>query len=420
MAFKGYGVGHIDGKVIFVPHTVTGDEALVEIVEEKRDYSMGRLEKIIIPSPWRIDPPCPYFGACGGCHWQYIDDPAQGELKKEILRETLRRLGGFNEIPSISVASSLDPYGYRSRAQLKVNGKFLGFYQERSHRIVDIEHCLIAHPLINKMIRILRKERSSLAWAEEIEVNISPEEEKGVLIFHSQLNHRRMENLIKTFLRIDPIFKGLALKTKGRWTYRGEPHLNFTLSLNACGRKDHLWLQISPESFFQVNLKQNQKLVDTVIEFSGAREDEKVLDLYAGAGNLTLPLAINVREVWGIEENHVAVQDAKFNAERNGIQNSHFIQGKVEEALKNWTGGKPDLVILDPPRTGCKKVIDLIVKLEPKKIVYVSCEPTTLSRDLRLFSERGYHLQKLCLIDMFPQTYHMEVVALLTQPQVKV
>ena len=223
MAFKGYGVGRIDGKVIFVPYTMTGDEAWVEIIEEKRTYSMGRLKKILTPSPWRVDPPCPYFGVCGGCQWQHIDYSIQGELKKAILKEILKRLGGFEEIPFITVASSSNPYGYRVRVQLKVKGNAIGYYQARSHRIVDIDQCPISHPLVNETIRILRKELSSFIPMEEIEVNISPEEEKGVFIFHSFASHQRLENFLKTFLQVLPIFKGFALERKGELTYLGTP-----------------------------------------------------------------------------------------------------------------------------------------------------------------------------------------------------
>jgi len=413
VAFKGYGVGRTHGKVVFVPYSVTGDYAWIEIVEEKKKYSMGRLIQIIEPSPWRVDPPCSYFGLCGGCHWQHIRYAIQGELKKEILKEIMGRLGGWREIPSISVLPSPDPFGYRARVQLKVGGGSLGFYQERSHRIIDIEGCPVSHPLINETIQTLRKEKTLFEEFGEIEINISSEEKRGILILPYHPRHRRTEERLKTFLQADPIIKGFALKGKKKWLSFGNPHLNFALFLKNLKRKEPLRLRTSPESFFQVNLNQNQKLIDTVVEFSGGGENEKVLDLYAGVGNLTLPLAIQAGEVWGIEENRAAVEDATFNAERNGIRNVRFIEGKVEEVLKDWKRRRPDQMILDPPRAGCKKIVDLVVGLKPNKIVYVSCEPTTFARDLRLFTERGYLLERLRLIDMFPQTYHMEVVGLL-------
>jgi 23S rRNA (uracil1939-C5)-methyltransferase len=182
----------------------------------------------------------------------------------------------------------------------------------------------------------------------------------------------------------------------------------------------NLTLRTSPGSFFQVNLKQNEKLIQEVLEFSRGKKNERALDLYSGVGNFALPLATVTQEVWGIEENAVAVKDARSNARSNGIGNGEFICGKVEHVLKKWKKEKPDLIILDPPRTGCKEALDQVAGLKPKRIVYVSCEPTVLARDLRLFSDRGYFLRELAFIDMFPQTYHMEVVGLLKQPQVKV
>ena len=179
--------------------------------------------------------------------------------------------------------------------------------------------------------------------------------------------------------------------------------------------KRYLKFRISSGSFSQVNLEQNQTLIQTVLQFADVNKEERVLDLYAGVGNLTLPLAMGAGEILGIEENRTAIEDARFNAERNGINNCEFIHGRVEDVLMRWKREKPDLVVLDPPRTGCKTVLDQVVRLKPKKIVYVSCEPTTFARDVRPFSERGYTLQNLSLIDMFPQTYHMEAIGLLQQ-----
>jgi 23S rRNA (uracil1939-C5)-methyltransferase len=412
MAFKGYGVAWMNGKVVFIPYSVTGDEAWAEIINEKKSYSMGRLIEILRPSPWRVEPRCPYFGVCGGCQWQHIAYANHGELKKEILKEVLKRLGGVKEIPPITVMPSPDPYNYRIRVQLKVGRKALGYYKERSHELVDIQHCPIAHPIVNQIIPFLRKTLFSLSQLEEVEINVSPEEGKGVLVLHLPKPNRGLEILVKEPLNIHPLLKGLVIVRKRRATLLGESHLNFTIPLNRNRQEKHLNLRTSPESFFQVNLNQNEALVQTVLEFADPKRNEVGLDLYAGIGNMTLPLAMASKEIWGVEENLAAVRDARFNAERNEIGNCHFIHGKVEDVLKGW-GKKPDLIVLDPPRTGCKRILDQVVSLKPKKIVYVSCEPTTLARDLRLFSNRGYALDGLALIDMFPQTYHMEVAGLL-------
>jgi len=415
VAFKGYGVARVHGKVVFVPYTVTGDKAWIEVVEDKKKYSMGRVVEIIEPSPWRGTPPCPYFGSCGGCQWQHIDYLAQGKLKKEILRDILERLGRLEEIPSIRTMLSPKPYDYRIRIQLKVKGKAIGYYQERSHRIVEIDRCPISHPLVNQIIQELREESAALLRMEEIEINVSPEEGRGVVLFHPRSCDRRTEHFMKKFLQGHPVLRGIALSRKGGFNFFGDPALNLTIHLSQEGEKRHLKLRISPGSFSQVNPEQNQALIQTVLQFSEVNKGDRVLDLYAGVGNLTLPLAIGARGVLGIEENRMAVEDARSNAERNRVTNCEFIQGRVEDVLEHWEREKPDLVVLDPPRTGCKTVLDQVAKLKPKKIVYVSCEPTTFSRDFHLFSESGYQLQGLSLIDMFPQTYHMEVVGLLKQ-----
>ena len=415
MAFGGYGVARAGGKVLFIPYSVTGDEVWIEITEERKRYSIGQLVRMVAPSPWRIDPPCPYFRRCGGCQWQHIHPSVHGEIKRTILIETLKRLGKLDEMPSVDLVPSAKPYGYRIRVQLKVKTNAIGYYQEKSRRIVDISHCPIAHSLVNRIISILRDQHDHLLSMEEIEINVSPHEEKGTLLFHPHSLHsndQRFEHFVKQLLQDQQVLKGIAIAKKGGWTLFGNPSLSFRVPF--LDDQKNLSFRTSPGSFSQVNLEQNEKLIQAVIEFSDAMKSDRVLDLYSGAGNFTLPIAIQAGEVWGIEENKVAIKDAKFNVERNGFRNVHFIEGEVEEVLKDWKRERPDQVVHDPPRAGCKSVIDQIVRLVPKKIVYVSCEPTTFARDLHLFFERGYSVKRLRLIDMFPQTYHMEVVGLLT------
>lgn len=411
MAFKGTGVGRIDGKATFVPFTLQGDEVVVEITTDKKTYCLGQLKEILISSPHRVMPLCPSFGTCGGCQWQHIDASLQGEMKRDILWDILKRLGKFRPIPSIDVIPFANPYGYRIRVQLKVKGKAIGYYQQGSHRIVDISHCPISHPLVNRMISILREQQDDFPSLKEIEINVSPHEEKAVLLLHSPSHDLRLKEAAKKLLQSYPLLKGIAISEKKRWTLLGNPSLFFTIPLE--GKKKDLSLRISAGSFFQINLEQNQKLIQTVMAYTGPTKNDRVLDLYAGAGNFTLPLALYAGEVWGVEENETAIEDARFNSERNGIRNVHFIKGKVEEVLKNWKREKPDQVVLDPPRAGCKTSVQFIVGLRPQKMIYVSCDPATFARDLRLFSEGGYSVKHLCLIDMFPQTYHMEVVGLL-------
>ncbi len=414
VAFRGYGVGRILGKVVFVPYTVTGDKAWIGIVEEKKKYSIGRLIRVADPSRLRVNPLCPYFGTCGGCQWQHIDYRFHNELKRTILRETLGRIGKIWDLPSTDVTLSPKPYGYRVRVQLKVKGQTLGYFRERSHGIVDIDHCPISDPLVNQTIQELRGELAAFSQIEGIEINVSPDEEKGVLILHPIVWNRDSEDVVRKFLQNHHILKGIAIVAKNGLKRLGDPSLYFTISLDRSGKKRTFRFRASTLSFFQVNPEQNRGLIETVLEFSEVRKNEILLDLYAGIGNFTLPLAVEALNVAGVEENRTAIADARFNAEKNGIRNCNVVQGKAEEVLKNLSE-RPDCVILDPPRAGSKTILDQVVRLKPKKIIYVSCEPTTFSRDIRLFTEYGYSLQRLRLIDMFPQTYHMEVVGLLTR-----
>ncbi len=415
MAFGGYGVAHTEGKVVFLPFSIEGEKVKAEIVQEKKTYSLGRVRDVMTPSPWRVKPPCPYFGVCGGCQWQHISPLAHGRLKREILENVLGRIGGLKEIPAILVIPFDTPYGYRIRVQLKIRAGRIGYYQERSHQVVDIDRCAISHPLINRLLLVLRNELPSLSPIEEAEINVSPEEGKGVVVLHARgsgpkkiLSPGRFARL----LEICPDLKGMALRSGKRVRLFGDPFLNFTIRSDRFGSREGLRLRVSPESFFQVHPEQNRRLIETVLDFSEAAKDEKVLDLYSGIGNLTLPLALRAGEVAAVEESRSAVEDGRYNADENGLA-CHFVPGKVEEALRDWEGEGPDLIVLDPPRSGCRSILDRVARLKPAKIVYVSCEPTTFSRDVKALGERGFRLRRLALIDMFPQTHHMEVVGLL-------
>ena len=246
MAFKGYGVTRIDGKVLFVPYSVAEDKAWVEIIESKKNYSIGKLSELIEPSRLRTTPPCPYFGVCGGCQWQHIDHSVHGEFKKKIFTEILKRLGGLKEVPSIDVIPSPQPYGYRVRVQLKVRGKAMGYFEERSHHIVDISHCPIAHPLVNQIISSLRKTPPSFFQADDIEINTSPEEEEGILILHPLSVRQGTKDSAKEFLQSHPILKGIAVMPGKGLISVGNPSLNVTIPFNRWEEKSVLRLRISP------------------------------------------------------------------------------------------------------------------------------------------------------------------------------
>lgn len=413
LAYKGYGITHVDGKVLFVPLSVIKDEGLIEIVEEKKTFSIGILKELLIPSPLRVLPECNLFGKCGGCQWQHIKYPIQPELKRDILLHILQRLGGLREIPPISIIKSSNPYGYRTRVQLKLKGGRIGFFEMKSHNVVDIDQCFISHPLINKILCLIIKEKDVFSGADEIEINISPDEKKGVLIVKNLNYDKKIQDRLNAILKFNPVIKGIVIKKRGRTIILNDPYLHYKIIFSENTGRRELIFRVSPGSFYQINLTENQKLVETVIEFSELNNNPKALDLYCGVGNFTLPLSKLTNEIIGIESNKGSFEDACFNAKQNELSNCKFINGNVEKVLKTNIFKGINLIILDPPRMGCKRILNDIIKIRPAKIVYVSCEPTTFSRDLKLFNEKGYQLKRLSLIDMFPQTYHMEVVALL-------
>ena len=416
MAFKGYGVSRRNGKVVFVPYVIAGEEVWIEMVEEKKDYSIGRPMRISSPSSWRVEPGCPYFGVCGGCQWQHIDPRVQGDFKRDILKEILQRLGRLDDIPPISVIPSPQPYGYRTRVQLKVAGGLIGYYRERSHHLVDIDRCPIAHSLVNQALASLRQVRTLFSTADELEINVSPEEGKGIFILRSNRNGPPPRLRLQELLNDHPVVKGAALMAKKGSHHWGDPSLTYTVSFQRAGKTADVRFRTSPESFFQVNPEQNQALVQTVLDFADLTGNERVLDLYAGMGNFTLPLAMEAQEVLGIEENGRAVEDGRLNVLQNRIDRCRFICGKVEEVIRKIEDRRWDVIVLDPPRAGCRPIASLMADRKPQKLVYVSCDPATLARDLHLLLEKGYVLQALTLIDLFPQTYHMEVVGLLRLP----
>jgi 23S rRNA (uracil1939-C5)-methyltransferase len=416
MAYKGYGVARDKGQVIFIPFTLPGERVRVAITEVRKDYAFGRCDEIIEPSASRVSPPCPYFGVCGGCQWQHIGAPFQAELKRGILVETLGRLGRLASLPPVSVIPAPSPYGYRIRVRLKAEEGRIGYHRERSNALVEIEQCLIAHPLVNRILAGLRDSVLLSGFSGEAAITVSPDEGKGVLLLRSPALELRDLSPARSLLRRMPDLKGLAIASGGKPVSFGEPFLHFSLRPEMEGKEAPLRFRVSPESFIQINPEQNRALVRTVLDDGAVREGEKVFDLYAGIGNFSLPLAARGAVVFGIEESGGAVREARWNAEENGLGRCRFVRGKVEEVLRSEQPEGTGLVVLDPPRAGSREALEAIARLRAGRMVYVSCDPATLARDLRFFTDRGFRIERLTLLDLFPQTYHMETVALLRGP----
>ena len=386
VAFGGNGVGSSEGRVIFVPFTVDGDEAEVEITEARKRYARGRLVRIIIPSDYRVTPLCRYYTRCGGCRMQHISYTHQLELKRRQVTETFRRIAKLALPPSVPVIASPRPYGYRGKAEFHLadgrgGSRRIGLMAMASHDLVDIERCEIVDASINRKYKNVR------------------------------------EDLLGGRLRY--LDDRLIVWSDEQGEFPAEVPAQFWKSPEITRTVGEKRMSVPYAGFFQANVSLVRELVEQVVQMSALSGRETVIDAYGGAGLFSLFLGERAKGIIGIEGDREAARCATLNLRREGLIQAEFFTGDVAAVLRGEftpRGLKADVVILDPPRDGCSGgVIDAVAAVRPERIVYVSCNPATQARDIRLLSEYGYALHRLQPIDMFPQTAHIEVVATLTQ-----
>lgn len=396
--YGGYTIGR-EGKVIFIKGAVPGELVEVAIQEKKKDYSVACAKNIIEPSPFRRKPPCDIFGTCGGCHLQFIEYERQVSLKEEILFDAMRRIAGVEYALEPSLSDK--EFGYRHRAVFKVSPDGLaGFYKEGTREVVRVERCLLMKEEINEALNVLK--HCDLKGAKEIHV-ISGD--TTALLIKGVISDKSTEDIIAGGI------SGIAFENGDSL---GKDYI--TLDLNG------LKYSVTPWSFFQSHWQLNRIVVDALINKLAPLDGKRVLDLYAGSGNFSLPAALSAREVVSVEENYYAVEDGRRNASINGIKNCTFVHASVEgvnrgekklRAAMPFAGPSYDIVMLDPPRPGL--TTDFLKKLmeaSPGKIVYLSCNPATLARDIKRLKEK-YDIESMQVIDFFPNTYHLEVAAFL-------
>jgi 23S rRNA (uracil1939-C5)-methyltransferase len=422
MCYGGAGLGRVDGKACFVPLTAPGDQARIRVVKEKRSYIEGALLELAAPSPLRVEPLCPFFGACGGCNWQHLPYQEQLNQKGEIFVGTLSRIGRVESDHILPVAASENRYGYRSRIQLKValrKGRaVLGFFRTGSHEVIEIYNgCAIADPLLNLMTEQLRAVLDRLPEPEAIpQIDLSVGDDGcglAVIHFHGK-NVDKLALRLNDFRKELPSIAGLLVRSGAKGLPRqvyGVDSLSYAIPAEVFGGIGDLRLRFSKGGFSQVNYLQNLELIRTVCEWGDFRGTERVLDLFCGNGNISLPVAARVARVFGVEGYAPSIGDAVENAAANGVGNASFETCDALAAVRRLTkrGERFDLVILDPPRGGAEGAGE-IAELRPGKIIYISCDPATLARDLALICERGYEVTRSRPVDMFPQTYHLESV----------
>lgn len=396
MAHGGDALGRREGKVIFVPYAIPGEEALVEIVEDKGSYARAQLVEIVSPSPHRVAPPCPHFGPgkCGGCQWQHIDYQAQLHFKAKVVGDQLARLGRLPDVPVSRTIPSASPWRYRNHVQFAVSddGR-LGFVATDGRRVESIEVCYLLHPLLEELFAALDL---GLPGLRRLSLRAGVHTGDQMILFET---HDDEPPALESDL---PVSCALLLSDGTPVNLIGNNYLTEVVA----GRR----FRISATSFFQVNTAAAEELVRVVSEYLAPKGDEMLLDAYCGVGTFALSLADKVSYVIGIEEDAGAVADARLNVTE--LTNVEFIKGSVEVSLPRL-GRRIDLAVLDPPRQGCKpEALTALIELAPRRVIYVSCDPATLARDARRLADGGYQLLEVQPVDMFPQTYHIESVTL--------
>ena len=426
----GVGIGRFEGAAVFVPGALPGETVRVRIRYLASRYAQAELEKILQPSHQRIEPPCPYDARCGGCQLQHLSYEGQLEAKRRQVADCLEHIGGFENIAVPPVLGMEEPWQYRNKAAFPAATQggeaALGFYATGSHDLVPVDACMIQQPPCNAVLSAVK------VWMRER--NITPYDEKtrqGRLRHVLIRTNRRGEFMVTLVINCQRLPEAAALGEQLRGL---EGFVGLALNVNreatnailgretisVCGapalaeQLDELTFSLSPTSFFQVNPLQTERLYQTALSFAGLKGDELVFDAYCGIGSISLFLARGAREVIGVEIVRAAVEDARENARSNGIRNASFVCAKAEEEIPRLLqdNRKPDVVVVDPPRKGCDAaLLQAISQARIPRLVYVSCNPSTLARDLKLLCGQGYTLQKVQPVDLFPQTMHVETVA---------
>lgn len=426
---EGLGVARIDGQAVFVHRALRGEDCDILILKVLKNAAFGKAVKVYAPSPHRAEPDCPYYGRCGGCDFRHMDRAEELDAKRQRVQDALRRIGGSTV--TVEGIDGGEPLHYRNKSQYPVAADgSVGFYRARSHQVVPVERCLIQKPQADKAAQALRdyirtygvscydeKTRRGLVRYLYIRTNGAGQSLLCVLVNGKKLPHEQelvtllrqaVPDAVGVVLGVNTQPTGAVLGTEYR-TLWGSDVLTDTL----CG----LTFRLSVPSFYQVNREMAEVLYDKAVEFAGLTGGETVLDLYCGAGTITQVMARHAGQVIGAEIVPEAIEDAKENAKRNNIENAAFFCGDASAVAADFAakGLRPDVICVDPPRKGLTpEVVQAAAQMAPRRIVYVSCDPATLARDVKLFAQAGYEAVRAAAVDMFPGTANVETVVLLS------
>ncbi|MBC2397496.1 23S rRNA (uracil(1939)-C(5))-methyltransferase RlmD [Clostridium tetanomorphum] len=435
MANEGGGVGKIDDFTVFIPQAIKGEKCKVKIVKVNKNFAFGKLLEVLQPSLNRVQPICPIYNRCGGCQIQHISYEGQLEFKRQKVKDVLSRIGKI-DVNVESVIGMKNPYRYRNKVQLPVgkdeDNVKIGFYAQRSHQIIDINNCFIQDEIADKVIALTKE------WMQKYNIEAYNEEKHKGIVKHIMIRKAFKTNQImiviiarnnelpykKEFINIMvENIEGLVsviqnVNSKKTNVIMGDKNITLWGKDTIVDYIGNFKFNISPLSFFQVNPIQTEILYNKALEYADLNGNEIVFDAYCGTGTISLFLSQKAKKVYGVEIIKEAIDNAKINAKENNVNNAEFIVGKSEEIIPKLIhkGIKADVVVVDPPRKGCEKsLLEEIANMKPKRIVYVSCDPSTLARDLAILKDLGYNTEKVQPVDMFSQTSHVECVVLMSR-----
>jgi 23S rRNA (uracil-5-)-methyltransferase RumA len=437
LGINGEGVGFYKKKVVFVPGALPGEEITAKVVKEFPNRIEASVEEIVKKSENRVNPPCPIYEKCGGCQLQHLSYQGQLKEKKDIVRQAFERYTKLNphHLPLKDTIGMENPWEYRNKSQFQVGKKnekvLAGLYGINSHTLVDLGDCMVQHPETTKVTNTVK------LILQDLNIPIYNERKKGgvvrtivtrvgfnsgqvqLVLVTAQKEIPRKELLIKEVQKRLPQVKSIIQNINGSKTSLifGEETIHLEGEETIQETLGDLSFELSARAFFQLNPTQTVRLYNEVKRLAKCSGEEKLVDAYCGVGTIGLWLAPYVKEVRGMDVIKESIEDANKNAKGHNITNAKFFHGKAEEVFPKWVkeGWQPDIIVVDPPRTGCdQKLLKAIVKVKPKRLVYVSCNPSTLAKDVNELMKAGFKLSKLQPVDMFPHTSHVECCSLLT------